>query len=81
VNAPIAIAALTPVAVLVGETAPDLAAYDCVGEDGATTPADRLAQEGFQILSVGRFGQPNVMMVHPETKVRVNCIVRREGPK
>jgi hypothetical protein len=81
VNVSFAIAALTPVAVLVGETTPDLATYDCVGEDGATIAADRLAQEGFQILSLGRFGQPNVMMINPTTEVRVNCIMRPEGPK
>lgn len=59
------------------DQAPDLARYDCTRlDDGATQRGDDLAKAGFEIASVGRFGQPNVVMIDPKSSARANCIVR-----
>lgn len=59
-----------------GDQAPDLAAYDCTRlDDGRTERGDALARAGFEIVSVGRFGRPNVVMADPVSKTRANCLM------
>ena len=81
-GAVIAAAAVVAPAAVWADQAPDLAAYDCTRlDDGKTVRGDELLRSGFQIASVGRFGQPNVMMIDPTSKARANCIARGEAQK
>ncbi len=65
-----------------GDQAPDLSKYDCTrADDGRKASGDELVAQGFRIVSVGRFGQPNVMLADTKSPARANCIVRPEGQK
>lgn len=76
-----AVAVGAPVAAFAGQ-APDLSKYDCTRTDGGSPAAgDELIAQGFRIVSVGRFGQPNVMLADSRSPARANCLIRPEAQK